>query len=46
MRRRGRANLDDLDDEIRDHIRRETDENIARGMAPDEAVRGSQAGIW
>jgi putative ABC transport system permease protein len=26
-----------MDDEIRDHIRRETEENIARGMAPDEA---------
>ena len=42
MRRRGRANLDDLDDEIRDHIRRETDENIARGMAPDEAYAAAR----
>jgi putative ABC transport system permease protein len=37
MRRRARESLDSLDDEIRDHILRETEENIARGMAPDEA---------
>ena len=37
MRRRGRESLDSLDDEIRDHILRETEENIARGMTPDEA---------
>ena len=29
--------LDDLDDEIRDHIERETQDNIDRGMAPDAA---------
>jgi hypothetical protein len=34
MRRRARESLDSLDDEIRDHILRETEENIARGMAP------------
>ncbi len=29
--------LDDLDRDIRDHIERETEDNIARGMSPDEA---------
>lgn len=29
--------LDGLDDDIRDHIERETQDNIARGMPPDEA---------
>jgi predicted permease len=29
--------LDDLDEDIRDHIERETEDNIERGMAPDEA---------
>jgi len=29
--------LDDLDQEIRDHIERETEDNIARGMTPEEA---------
>jgi hypothetical protein len=38
MTRAGRA-LDGLDDDIRDHIDSETRENIARGMAPDEARR-------
>src|SRR5215831_19424935 len=33
-RRRG---LDNLDDDIRDHIERETLDNIERGMPPDEA---------
>ena len=37
-RRRNQA-LDGLDDEIRDHIERETEINIARGMSPDEARR-------
>jgi predicted permease len=36
--RRRRA-LDDLDEDIRDHIARETQDNIDRGMAPDEARR-------
>ena len=31
--------LDGLDDEIRDHIEREPEINIARGMTPDEARR-------
>ncbi len=29
--------LDDLDEQIRDHIQRETEDNIARGMSPNEA---------
>jgi hypothetical protein len=29
--------LDDLDQDIRDHIARETEDNIARGMSPSEA---------
>jgi predicted permease len=38
MSRRNRP-LDDLDDDIADHIARETQDNIDRGMAPDEARR-------
>jgi predicted permease len=34
--RRRRA-LDDLDQDIREHLARETEENIARGMSPEEA---------
>src|SRR5579863_386766 len=29
--------LDEIDQDIRDHIERETQDNIARGMPPDEA---------
>ena len=36
MTRRRRA-LDHLDDDIRDHVERETLDNIDRGMTPDEA---------
>ena len=36
---RRRQVLDSLDDDIRDHIERETRDNIDRGMAPDEARR-------
>jgi len=36
MRLRKRM-LEDLDRDIRDHIERETEDNIARGMAPEEA---------
>ena len=32
-----RRSLDGLDADVRDHIERETQENIDRGMAPDEA---------
>src|SRR2546428_12489624 len=42
MRRRARESLDSLDNEIRDHILRETEENIARGMAPDEAYAAAR----
>ena len=38
MPRRRRA-LDTLDDDIRDHIERETRDNLDRGMAPEEARR-------
>lgn len=31
------SDLDDLDREIRDHIARETEDNIERGLPPDEA---------
>ncbi len=37
--RRARRALDGLDDDIRDHIERETQDNIDRGMPPDEAHR-------
>jgi predicted permease len=36
---RRRHALDDLDQDIRDHIERETEDNIAKGMAPEEAHR-------
>src|SRR5260370_36401037 len=36
MRRRKRA-LEDLDQDIRDHIERETEDQIARGVPPAEA---------
>jgi predicted permease len=39
MMTRGRQALDDLDKDIRDHIERETLENIERGMPPEEARR-------
>ena len=37
--KRGRRVLDTLDDDIRDHIERETRDNLDRGMAPEEARR-------
>jgi predicted permease len=36
---RSRRALDTLDDDIRDHIERETRDNLDRGMTPDEAHR-------
>src|SRR5882762_7882797 len=36
---RGRRALDGLDQDMRDHIERETQDNIERGMAPEEAGR-------
>ena len=41
MWRRKRA-MKDLDDDIRDHIARETEEHVSRGMPPDEARRQAQ----
>jgi putative ABC transport system permease protein len=37
--KRARRALDGLDDDIRDHIEGETQDNIDRGMAPEEARR-------
>ena len=34
---KGRRYLENLDQDIRDHIEEETQDNIARGMTPDEA---------
>ena len=34
---RGRRELGDLDQQIRDHIEQETRDNIERGMSPGEA---------
>ena len=42
MKPRGRDSLDELDDDIRDHILREIEENIARGMTPDEAAAAAR----
>jgi predicted permease len=39
MTRRGRKALDGLADDLRDHLERQTEENLARGMTPDEARR-------
>jgi predicted permease len=36
-KRMGRRMLEELDEDIRDHIERETQDNIERGMAPEEA---------
>jgi hypothetical protein len=36
---RGKEALDGLDHDMRDHIERETQDNIDRGMAPEEARR-------
>jgi putative ABC transport system permease protein len=37
--KRARRALDGLDDNIRDHLERETQDNLDRGMAPEEARR-------
>jgi putative ABC transport system permease protein len=39
MWRRRRRALDSLDDDLRDHLAREIDENLARGMTLDDAQR-------
>ena len=36
---RGRRALDELDDDIRDHLDRQTQDNIDRGLTPAEARR-------
>jgi putative ABC transport system permease protein len=40
--KRSRNAIEHLDDDIQEHIRRETEENIARGMAPDEAAAAAR----
>ena len=40
---RREAVLDDIDEEMRSHVEMATDENVARGMAPDEARRAALA---
>src|SRR4051812_38105689 len=42
MKWRSRDPIEHLDDDIQDHIRLETEENIARGMAPDEAATAAR----
>ncbi len=39
MTRRGQRALEDLRDDLRDHVEREIQENLARGLSPDEARR-------
>jgi hypothetical protein len=43
--RRGKRLLEGLDQDIRDHIERETQDNIERGMSPEAArdVAGGSA---
>ncbi|PYR46441.1 MAG: hypothetical protein DMF89_22035 [Acidobacteria bacterium] len=38
----GKQALDDLDEEIRDHIERETQDNLARGLSPEAARQAAQ----
>src|SRR6185436_16566470 len=45
MTRRGRRALDGLADDLRDHIERQTEENLARGMTPDEARRQARLAL-
>ena len=42
MKWRSRDAIEHLDDDIQEHIRRDTEENIARGMAPDEAATAAR----
>jgi hypothetical protein len=35
----------ELDDELRDHLNRRTEEYVARGMAPEEARRRARLGL-
>src|SRR3990172_11108215 len=45
MTRRGRKALDSLADDLRDHIEHQTEENLARGMTPDEARRQARLAL-
>ena len=45
MTRRGRKALDGLTDDLRDHIEHQTEENLARGMTPDEARRQARLAL-
>ncbi|HTG88854.1 MAG TPA: ABC transporter permease [Vicinamibacterales bacterium] len=45
MTRRGRKALDGLVDDLRDHIERQTEENLARGMTPDAARRQARLAL-
>jgi predicted permease len=45
MRRRRRDALDGLADDLRDHIERQTEENLASGMTPDEARRQARLAL-
>ena len=38
----GKQALDDLDEEIRDHIERETQDNLARGLSPEAARQAAR----
>ncbi len=45
MTRRGRKALEGLADDLRDHIERQTEENLARGMTPDGARRQARLAL-
>src|SRR5215471_10878427 len=45
MTRRRRKALDGLADDLRDHIERKTEENLARGMRPEEARRHARLAL-
>src|SRR6476661_7286481 len=45
MTRRGRKALDGLADDLRDHIELQAEENLARGMTPEEARRQARLAL-
>jgi predicted permease len=45
LTRRSWKALDGLADDLRDHIERQTEENLARGMTPDEARRQARLAL-
>src|SRR5215475_9009217 len=45
MTRRGRKALDGLADDLRDHIERQAEENLARGMTAEEARRQARLAL-